>query len=103
MTYLETPNQRQYRSAIEAMLSRSVTRIFLWRLIVEDCKVFEESYPMNASAYSLLAIQSIGKRLLADAKAVDAAAVFKAEQEYNQIMQTNQDFNLKGETDGEQQ
>lgn len=102
MTHLETPNQRQYRAALEAMLSAPLTRVFLWRLIVEDCKVFTEGYPMNASAYSLLAVQSIGKRLLADAKAVDAKAVFQAEQEYNQLMQTNQDYNnLKGDTDGE--
>lgn len=101
MTTLESSNQRQYRASLESMLSHTTTRIFLWRLIVEDCKVFEESYPMNASAYSLLAVQSIGKRLLADAKAVDAAAVFKAEQEYNQLMQNNQDFSLKGDTDGE--
>lgn len=103
MTSLETLNQRQYRVSLKYMLSKPTTRIFLWRLIVEDCKVFEESFPMNASAYSLLAVQSVGKRLLADAKAVDAAAVFKAEQEYNQLMQTNQDFSLKGDTDGDQQ
>ena len=102
MTHLETPNQRQYRNALETMLASSVTRVFLWRLIVEDCKVFEEGYPINASAYSLLAIQSIGKRLLADAKAVNAPAVYQAEQEYNQLMQTNQDYTLKGDTDGEQ-
>lgn len=101
MTTLESSNQRQYRASLESMLSHTTTRIFLWRLIVEDCKVFEESYPMNAAAYSLLAVQSIGKRLLADAKSVDAAAVFKAEQEYNQLMQNNQDFSLKGDTDGE--
>jgi hypothetical protein len=94
----ESPNQQQYRNSIAVMLANPTTRLFFWRLIVEDCKVFEEGYPMNASAYSLLAVQSLGKRLLADAKAVDPKAVYEAEQEYNRLMEISSEFhNTKGD------
>lgn len=92
------PSQQQYHDALEDALSRTLTRVLLWRIIVEDCKVFEESFPMNAAAYCLLAKQEIGKRLLADLKAVDPEAVHKAEQEYNDLMERNQKaINQEGE------
>jgi hypothetical protein len=68
------------------MLGDEDLRVFLWRLIVEDCRVFQEDFPTNASAYSLLAKQEIGKRILADAKLRNPEAVFRAEQEYNDLM-----------------
>lgn len=83
---MESPSQQHYRNALSCILANPLTRVFLWRLIVEDCKVFEEGFPMNASAYCLLAKQEIGKRLLADAKAVNPENVFRAEQEYNDMM-----------------
>lgn len=90
---MESPSQKHYREALAAMLENRLTRILLWRIIVEDCKVFEESFPMNASAYCLLAKQEIGKRLLADAKAVSPERVYEAEQEYRQLMMENDHFN----------
>lgn len=80
-------NQRQYEASLRKLLADRDTRIFFWRLIVEDCKVFQEDYPVNATAYSLLAKQSVGKRILADAKRVDASAVFRAEIEYDEFME----------------
>lgn len=85
----ETPSQQHYRNALEVMLSNPATRVLLWRLIVEDCKVFVEEFPMNASVYCLNAKQEIGKRLLADAKAISPEQVFQAEQEYNELMKLN--------------
>lgn len=83
----ESPSQQHYRNALVAMLNNPLTRVFLWRIIVEDCKVFEEGFPMNAAAYCLLAKQEIGKRLLADAKRVNPEALLRAEQEYNDLME----------------
>ena len=85
----ETPSQQHYRNALEVMLSNPATRVLLWRLIVEDCKVFVEEFPMNASVYCLNAKQEIGKRLLADAKAISPEQVFQAEQEYNELIKLN--------------
>lgn len=81
-----THSQRHYDAALRKILSDEMLRIFLWRLIEEDCRVFQEGFPTNASAYCLLARQEIGKRLLADAKMRDPEAVFKAEQEYKALM-----------------
>ena len=82
----ESPSQQHYRNAMTLMLQNPSLRVLLWRIIVEDCKVFEEGFPMNASAYCLLAKQEIGKRLLADAKAIDSDAVHEAEKEYERLM-----------------
>ena len=92
-----TPSQWHYRAALSRLLANKTLRIFLWRLIVEDCRVFQEDFPMNASAYSLLAKQEIGKRLLADAKAIDPNAVFAAEQEYLDLMKQNNRINREGD------
>jgi hypothetical protein len=92
------PSQQHYDNALREVLSKSSLRVLLWRIIVEDCKVFVEDFPMNASAYCLLAKQEIGKRLLADLKARDIEAVHKAEQEYNDLMERNQQaINKEGE------
>lgn len=61
---MTTLSQMHYRNALEVMLSNPTTRVLLWRLIVEDCKVFVEDFPMNAAVYCLNAKQEIGKRLL---------------------------------------
>lgn len=82
-------NKQHYQDEIRVMLNSSVTRIFLWRLIVEDCKVFEADFAMNASAYALLAKQEIGKRLLEDMKRVSPELTFQAETEYNAMMAHN--------------
>jgi hypothetical protein len=82
-------NKQHYQDEIRVMLNSSVTRIFLWRLIVEDCKVFEADFAMNASAYALLAKQEIGKRLLADMKSISPELTFQAETEYNAMMAHN--------------
>ncbi len=82
-------NKQHYQDEIRVMLNSSVTRIFLWRLIVEDCKVFEADFAMNASAYALLAKQEIGKRLLEDMKRVSPELTFQAEAEYNAMMAHN--------------
>lgn len=96
---MTTLSQMHYRNALEVMLSNPTTRVLLWRLIVEDCKVFVEDFPMNAAVYCLNAKQEIGKRLLSDAKAVSPEMVFKAEQEYNDLMNLNQTSN-QGVEDG---
>ena len=79
-------NNDQYTRALEKALSDKDLRILLWRLIAEDCKVFQEGFPMNAGAYALLAVQDIGKRLLADLKEVDPVRTMQAEQEYMELM-----------------
>lgn len=85
-----TPSQQHYDEALRTILHDETLRIFLWRLIEEDCRVFQEGFPTNASAYCLLAKQEIGKRLLADAKMRDPEAVFKAEKEYQELMARDQ-------------
>jgi hypothetical protein len=83
-------NSDQYRDALEKALADRDLRILLWRIVVEDCKVFQEGFPMNAGAYALLALQDTGKRLLADMKSVDPMAVYQAEQEYNELMRQSE-------------
>lgn len=84
---MENINRKQYEAALSKILSDRDLRVFFWRVIRDTCHVFQEDFPMNAQAYSLLAEQRIGKQLLADAKRVNAAAVFTAEAEYNEFME----------------
>lgn len=86
------PNVRQYREAVAKILADRDLRIFLWSLIAEDCRVFQPEFPMNASAYCLLAKQEIGKRLLEDAKKVNPSAVLLAETEYNELQEQTKQF-----------
>lgn len=94
-----SPSQAHYDAALRKMLSDETLRIFLWRLIVEDCRVFQEDFTLNASAYCLLAKQEIGKRLLEDAKLRDPEAVFKAEREYRAMMEQSQTVGSGGKED----
>lgn len=96
------PNVQQYNTSIAKLLSDRDLRIFLWNLIVQDCRVFQPDFPMNASAYCLLAKQEIGKRLLADAKRINPSAVLLAEAEYNELQEQTERFvlnqnNIEGE------
>jgi hypothetical protein len=84
---MENINNVQYRASLEKLLSDRDLRILFWRILTEECHVFQEDYPTNAQAYSLLAEQRIGKRLLADAKRVSPTAVLTAEAEYNEFME----------------
>jgi hypothetical protein len=79
-------NSEQYTESLRKVLSDRDLRILIWRLIVEDCKVFQEEFPLNASAYTLLAKQEIGKRLLADLKSVNRDLVLTAEKDYEGLM-----------------
>lgn len=81
------PNVVQYRTAMSKILNDRDLRILLWSIIEQDCRVFQPEFPMNASAYCLLAKQEIGKRLLADAKALNPTAVMLAEAEYNDLQE----------------
>ena len=88
----ESLNVQHYREELETILSSPVLRVFFWRLIAEDCRVFQSDFSLNASAYALLAKQEIGKRLLEDAKQVNAEAVFLAEKEYNDLQSRSLDL-----------
>ena len=85
-----THSQKHYDEALRKILSDSTLRVFLWRVIVEDCKVFQEDFPTSDQAYCLLAKQEIGKRLLFDAKLRNPEAVFQAEKEYQDMMNQDQ-------------
>jgi hypothetical protein len=82
-------NSDQFNESLRKVLNDKDLRILAWRLIVEDCKVFQVDYPMNASAYSLLAKQELGKRLLEDLKRVDINLVHQAEKDYHELMMSN--------------
>jgi hypothetical protein len=79
------PNVLCHKEAIRKILADRDLRIFLWSLIALDCKVFQAEFPMNASAYVLLAKQEIGKRLLEDAKSVNPSALLLAEEEFKDL------------------
>lgn len=97
-----SPGSEHYWNTLERILGDSALRIFLWRILVEDCKILQEDFPVNAQAYCLLAKQEIGKRLLADAKRVNAHAVLAAEKEYDELMELNLEFyKNKGEMNHE--
>lgn len=95
----ESLNLQHYREELEAVLKSPVLRVFFWRLIVEDCRVFQSDFSLNASAYALLAKQEIGKQLLAEAKQIDPEAVFLAEKEYNDLQ--SRSLNLSRMQNGE--
>ena len=80
-------NSAHYEDELKTLLASPVLRIFFWRLIVEDCRVFQAEFPTNAAAYTLLARQEIGKRLLADAKRISPDLVYQAEREYEEFME----------------
>lgn len=82
-------NSDQFNESLRKVLNDKDLRILAWRLIVEDCKVFQVDYPMNASAYSLLAKQELGKRLLEDLKRIDIGLVHQAEKDYHELMASN--------------
>lgn len=87
--------------ALEKILADGDLRYFFWRHLVDDCKIDQESFPMNAQAYSLLAVQEIGKRLLREAKAVNYAGVVLAEQEYTAIRKEIEEYNNKANQEEE--
>lgn len=86
------PNVLCHREAVRKILADRDLRIFLWSLIAVDCKVFQAEFPMNASAYCLLAKQEIGKRLLEDAKVVNPSALLLAEAEFNDLTEQTKRF-----------
>lgn len=94
----KSPWEQQYEGALKVMLSTRELRIFLWSLVVNDCQLAQADFQFNATAYALLAVQRIGKRLLADAKAINPAAVFQAEQEYNELMKLNAEHHARQTT-----
>ena len=89
---MESLNVQHYREELETILKSPVLRVFFWRLIAEDCRVFQSDFSLNASAYALLAKQEIGKRLLEDAKRISPEAVFLAEKEYGELQSRSLDL-----------
>lgn len=81
--------QEARERAMRKALNDSDLRIFLWDHIETDCLAFARGYAHNATAYSMLAKQQVGKELLADLKAVDLRQVFRAEAEYRQLVEQN--------------
>ena len=47
---MKSLNTLHYEEELKSLLASPVTRIFFWRLIVEDCRVFQSDFPLNASA-----------------------------------------------------
>lgn len=81
--------QETRERALRKALNDEDLRIFLWDLVETDCLAFVRGYAHNATAYSLLAKQQIGKELLAEMKAADLRQVFRAETEYRQLVERN--------------
>lgn len=81
--------------AISKLLADPDLRYFFWRHLVEDCALWQESFPMNAQSYVLLAKQEIGKRLLREAKDVDFHNVVIGEQEYRDLLREIDEYNRK--------
>ena len=77
---MESLNVQHYREELEMILSSPVLRVFFWRLIAEDCRVFQSDFSLNASAYALLAKQS------------SPEAVFLAEKEYGELQSRSLDL-----------
>lgn len=72
---------------LEFLLAHREGRILLYRLVVELCHVFDVEYPHNAAAYSLLAKQEIGKKLLNACREVNPVQTQLAEREYWQLVE----------------
>lgn len=82
---MHNPAAVQYWTELDRMLEDAGTALWLYRLVADDCRVAEEGFSFNASAYALLAQQAIGKRLLADMKMANPLAVYRAEQAYAEL------------------
>jgi hypothetical protein len=85
--HVKGPNELSFENEVRSLLSTEAGRIFFWRLIVEDCHVFQIEYPHNAAAYSLLAKQEIGKRQLEFAKRLCPELVIQAEKEFQALVE----------------
>lgn len=86
----QTFNAKHYEKEMKFMLDNPLSRIFLFRLITESCHTFDIGFAHNASAYSLLAKQDIGKVLMLFAKEIDLDKFNQAEKEYYQMIKTSQ-------------
>jgi len=83
----KTLNAKSCENEIRFMLDDKRGRLFLWRLIVEACHVFDVGFQHNAAAYSLLAKQDIGKILLNAAREIDLEKIQLAEREYHKLLE----------------
>lgn len=95
----ESLNIQHYRDELGTILASPVLRVFFWRLIADECRVFQSGFALNASAYALLAKQEIGKRLLEDAKRVNPEAVHLAEKEYEELQRQSAALDRNNEED----
>ena len=68
-------------------------RVLLWHIITVFLYVFEPGYSHNATAYSLLAKKETGLQILAWMKRVSPEGAFRAESEYNNLANEQEDEN----------
>lgn len=104
--------QETRERALRKALNDEDLRIFLWDWVFRVCGVFDREYAHNATAYSQLARQQLGKILLAELKYVDPRLTFQAETEYENLRaraadklaerrERQEDENLRRMLDGE--
>ena len=92
-----TINGEHYRQEIKFMLKHKPGRIFLMRLITEGCHVFDVGFETNASAYALLSVQDLGKKLMNVAKEIDFEKFQLAEREYRELIDQSRQEQKKQE------
>ena len=79
--------------AMAKALADPETRVLLWHIISVFLYVFEPGYSHNATAYSLLAKKETGLQILAWMKRVSPEGAFRAESEYNNLANEQEDEN----------
>lgn len=82
-----TLNAKHIDEEFKFLLGDRRGRIFLWRLLVETCHVFDSGYQHNAAAYSQLAKREIGLFLLNICRTIDLALTQQAEREYWELIE----------------
>lgn len=94
---MNSPSEIHLDSAMRKIMADRDLRILMFQIIADECRVFDTSVPHNAGAYSLLAVQRIGKLLMANMKSVSPEGFLLAEKEYNELAERQAAFVNKSE------
>jgi hypothetical protein len=83
----------QLEKAMVRAMGDPEMRILLWHIVVDYLYVFDPSYAHNATAYSLLAKKETGLQILAWMKRVSPDGTYRAESEYNNLANEQEEEN----------
>lgn len=89
---MNSPSQAHHERAMAKIMGDSDLRVMIFAIAFDDLKVGTSDFKFNAEAYALLALQSVGKRLIEDMRKTSPELTFKAECEYRQMIEQTQEY-----------